>query len=186
MVGDRFEIGAAESLPAVANVPLHRLEMILASAARSLGFETLDVQTQEQRFNAMAVFQLSGLWRRLRSRRSRASFSSRTRLMSGFDPRPPSRGTPSATLPRAPRLHPNRRKAARSMPPPGPSAAYRIPEGEYRTLLTPRPFGSQPISSTDWLFCDSSAAAKISWVATASCGVAHPNRPSKRPSRSAK
>lgn len=69
---------------------------------------------------------------------------------------------------------------------PGQALPNRIPESEYRTLLTRRPFGSQPISTTDWLFCDSSAAAKISWVATASCGVAHPNRPSKRPSRSAK
>ncbi|MEY5010028.1 MAG: hypothetical protein RLZZ253_1167, partial [Verrucomicrobiota bacterium] len=182
-------VQSEESLPLRAS--LYNTPRTPLSIQRKPDLAPLPRQKPERRFSgstflAFAGFRLAGFSRKSRSRRPSASSGSRRRLMSGFDPQPPSRGTPSATLPRAPRLHQNHWNAARPMPAPGPSAAYRIPESEYPTLPTARPFGSQPISTTDWLFCDSSAAAKISWVATASCGVAHPNRPSKRPSRSAK
>ncbi len=52
LVGELFENGAAESLPAVANVPFHRVEMILASGARGLRFEALGAQTEEKLLNA--------------------------------------------------------------------------------------------------------------------------------------
>ena len=69
-----------------------------------------------------------------------------------------------------------------SLPPFPHGCGEHVPQ-DHSHATAPQP---QPTATTDWLRWDSSAAAKISCVATASRGVAQPNLPSKSPSRSAR